>query len=125
MNEDTGFVSGYNGLIIRTTNGGGQGFPLSVTHISSKIPEYFSLYQNYPNPFNPVTKINYELRVTNYVSLKVFDVLGNEVANLVKEKQNAGSYSVKFDGAGFSSGIYFYKLESGDFNDTKRMILLK
>ena len=88
-------------------------------------PDKFNLSQNYPNPFNPTTKINYELRITNYVLLKVFDVLGNEVAALVNEKQNAGSYSIEFNGADLPSGIYFYKLEAGDFSDTKRMILLK
>ncbi|MCY7362191.1 MAG: T9SS type A sorting domain-containing protein, partial [Ignavibacteria bacterium] len=85
----------------------------------------FYLSQNYPNPFNPNTKINYELQITNYVSLKIFDVLGNEVASLVNEKQNAGSYSINFDGANIPSGIYFYKLSSGGFTDTKRMILIK
>ncbi|MCY7362334.1 MAG: T9SS type A sorting domain-containing protein, partial [Ignavibacteria bacterium] len=62
---------------------------------------------------------------TNYVSLKVFDVLGNEVAALVNEKQNAGSYTVDFDGADFPSGIYFYKLETGNFSEVKKMTLLK
>ncbi len=97
-----------------------------ISQTSSLIPEKFSLSQNYPNPFNPVTKINYELRITNYVSLKVYDVLGNEVFVLVNEKQNAGSYSVDFDGSNFSSGVYFYKLAvDGNIIDTKRMVLLK
>lgn len=91
---------------------------------SSEVTGY-SLSQNYPNPFNPKTVINYELRVTGNPKLKVFDVLGNEVIELVNEKQNAGSYSVEFDGSGFASGIYFYKLTAGDFVETKRMVLLK
>jgi len=115
-------------------------------NISSEIPNGFSLSQNYPNPFNPTTKINYKLpasrqggQITNYprgeasVSLKVFDVLGNEVAALVNEKQNAGSYEVEFDGSNLPSGIYFYRLlvrssnslSTEGFSDTKRMILVK
>ena len=89
------------------------------------MPEDFRLYQNYPNPFNPVTKINYELRVTNYVSLTVFDILGNEIKSLVNAKQTAGSYEVDFDGKGLSSGIYFYKLSAGSFSETKMMTLIK
>ncbi|MBK7158908.1 MAG: SBBP repeat-containing protein [Ignavibacteria bacterium] len=75
--------------------------------LSERINEFgsYELY-NYPNPFNPTTKINYELRVTNYVSLKVYDVLGNEIAILVKEKQNAGRYSVNFNGANLSRNIF-------------------
>ena len=94
--------------------------------IFSEIPTQYSLSQNYPNPFNPKTVISYELRVTSDAELKVFDVLGNEVAELVNEKQNAGSFSVEFDGSGFASGIYFYSLiTDGVIIDTKRMILLK
>ncbi|MBL0108590.1 MAG: VCBS repeat-containing protein [Ignavibacteria bacterium] len=89
------------------------------------VPEDFRLYQNYPNPFNPVTKINYELRVTNYVSLKVFDILGNEIKSLVSNNQPAGSYEISFDGEGLSSGIYFYNLSAGSLSETKRMTLLK
>ena len=94
---------------------------------SSEAPYTFDLSQNFPNPFNPVTKINYELRIKNYefVSLKVFDALGKEVATLVNEKKSSGRYEVEFDGSNFSSGIYFYKLQTEGFIETKRMILLK
>jgi len=87
----------------------------------------YSLSQNFPNPFNPVTKINFELRIKNYeyVSSKVFDALGKEVATLVNEKKSSGRYEVEFDGSNFSSGIYFYKLQTEGFIETKRMILLK
>ena len=98
---------------------------VAIQPISNEIPNQFSLSQNYPNPFNPSTKINYELLNTNYVLLKVFDVLGNEVAVIVNEKQNAGSYQVDFDGSIFTSGVYFYKIEAGEFVETKRMLLLK
>jgi Secretion system C-terminal sorting domain len=89
------------------------------------LVDNFRLEQNYPNPFNPVTIINYQLPMFNFVSLKVYDVLGNEVAILVNQKQSAGSYSVEFDGANFSSGKYFYKITVGEFSDVKRMILVK
>ena len=89
------------------------------------VPEGFYLSQNYPNPFNPKTIINYQLSMFNFVSIKVYDVLGNEVASLVNGKQNAGYYSVEFDGSGFASGVYFYKLEAGEFSETKRMVILK
>ncbi len=100
-----------------------------ITNISSNNipPPEYKLEQNYPNPFNPTTKFIYELPNTNYVTLKVYDVLGNEVATLVNEKQNSGSYEVNFDAGeyGLSSGMYFYTLLSGNFSMTKKMILIK
>jgi photosystem II stability/assembly factor-like uncharacterized protein len=85
----------------------------------------FQLAQNYPNPFNPSTTISYSLPVQHQVSLKVYDVLGNEVASLVNEEQNAGSHSINFSAAQLSSGIYFYRLNIGNFSETKSMILIK
>ena len=99
--------------------------PSLITQTSTVIPLEYRLEQNFPNPFNPKTVISYELRVTSNAKLKVFDVLGNEVAELVNEKQNAGSYSVDFDGSNFSSGIYFYRLDAGEFSETKRMMLIR
>jgi hypothetical protein len=90
----------------------------------------FDLKQNYPNPFNPTTTIKYSVpsngknKMANVV-LKVFDVLGNEIATLINEEKPAGNYEVGFDAAGLTSGIYFYKLQSGSFVDTKKMLLLK
>jgi hypothetical protein len=95
------------------------------------LPYRFSLNQNYPNPFNPVTNIEYTIgsqsgsEIDQLVSLKVFDILGNEVATIVNEKQAAGFYRVKFDGSGLSSGTYLYKLTAGGFADVKKLILLK
>ncbi|MFZ1323043.1 MAG: PQQ-binding-like beta-propeller repeat protein [Ignavibacteria bacterium] len=100
-------------------------FVQNISGTESQSPDQFTLHQNFPNPYNPRTVINYELRVTDFVKLNVFDVLGNEVADLVNEKQNAGSYSVTFDGNSLSSGVYFYRLDAGDFSETKRMILTK
>ncbi len=99
---------------------------VGINQISELVPDGYKLSQNYPNPFNPKTIINYQCSMFNFVSLKVFDVLGNEVATLVNEKQNAGTYEVDFDGSNFSSGVYFYKLAvDGNVIDTKRMVLLK
>jgi len=118
----TGWVVGDSGIILKTTTGG---VLTNFSNISSEIPDKFSLSQNFPNPFNPRTIINYQLSMFSFVSIKVYDVLGNEVVELVNEKQNAGSYSVEFDGSGFASGIYFYRLETGSFVDTKKMTLIK
>jgi hypothetical protein len=88
-------------------------------------PEDFSLSQNYPNPFNPSTIISWQSPVGSYQTLKVFDVLGNEVATLVNEYKPAGSYSVTFEAGNLSSGIYYYTITAGDFHQTKKLVLLK
>ena len=103
-------VSGLTGISINLNEG---------------IPNTYSLNQNYPNPFNPSTKINYNIPVTNFVTLKIYDVLGKEVASLVNEKQSAGSYTVDFFAGNLSSGVYFYRIKSGEFIQTKSMMLLK
>lgn len=88
-------------------------------------PLTFQLEQNYPNPFNPSTNISWQSAVGGHQTLKVFDVLGNEVATLVNEEKPAGVYEVEFNASQFSSGVYFYKLQAGSFIETKKMILLK
>ncbi|MCX6150487.1 MAG: S8 family serine peptidase [Ignavibacteriales bacterium] len=110
-------------------------FSQIITDVENKVVKEsleFRLEQNYPNPFNPVTIINYELGITGKVTLKVYDVLGNEVATLVNEEKSAGKYQVEFNAANlpngksaFSSGVYFYKLQSAGFTTTKKFILLK
>jgi len=92
---------------------------------NSEIPDKFELLQNYPNPFNPSTYIEYRLPRQSYVTLKVYDVLGREVATLVDEVQGAGTYRVKFENSQISSGVYFYVLRAGGFVDVKKMMLLK
>ena len=92
---------------------------------SPEFPTRYFLMQNYPNPFNPCTRINYSLPKTCFVTLKVFDVMGNEVSVLVNENRTAGNYSNIFDASQLSSGVYFYKLEAGNYTDTKKMVLLK
>lgn len=98
---------------------------LGLENTSTIIPGKFELSQNFPNPFNPVTKINFAIPKTGFVSLRVYDVLGKEVANLVSGELKAGTYSYDFNGANFSSGIYFYRLESNGLIETKQMVLVK
>lgn len=118
VRNDMGAYGGAGSSVIVNTIVG-------ISQSSNLLPESFSLNQNYPNPFNPVTVIRYSLNENRFVTLKVYDILGNEASMLFTGKQNAGSYEVKFDGSNLSSGIYFYTLKTEGFTDTKRMILLK
>jgi hypothetical protein len=97
-------------------------------YINSKDPFYidhFELKQNYPNPFNPITIISYQIPQPGFVSLKVFDVIGNEVATLVNEEKSTGKYEINFDGTKLTSGVYFYNLQTGNFSTVKKMTLIK
>ena len=102
----------------------------SVTIISNLIPEKFNVYQNYPNPFNPSTKIKFDIPSglngsDSKVRLSVYNSLGKEIAELVNENLGAGSYETEFDASDFSSGVYFYKIETDNFSQTKSMFLIK
>ena len=97
----------------------------SIVPIDIIIPESNKLYQNYPNPFNPTTTIEYSVGSTGLVTLKVFDMLGTELASIVNEEKEAGKYSATFNASHLPSGIYFYTLTSGNFMETKKLILLK
>jgi hypothetical protein len=97
----------------------------NILEITIDVPTKFSLEQNYPNPFNPVTSLQYAIGSRQFVTLKVYDVLGNEVAVLVSEEKEAGNYNVEFDGTDLPSGIYFYQLKAGEYLQTKKMLLLK
>ncbi|MDZ7319564.1 MAG: T9SS type A sorting domain-containing protein, partial [candidate division KSB1 bacterium] len=88
-------------------------------------PHQFSLYQNYPNPFNSATIIRYQLQKPQHVILSVFNLSGQQVARLVDQWQEAGEYQLHFDGEDLSSGIYFYRLEAGDFIAVKKMVVLR
>ncbi len=89
------------------------------------LPYNYSLSQNYPNPFNPTTKISWQSPISSWQTLKIYDMLGNEVAILVNEYRPAGNYEVEFSGSDLPSGVYFYQLKAGSFIQTKKMILLK
>lgn len=97
----------------------------SVKESNSVRPEQYSLSQNYPNPFNPATRINYSVQRTGNVTINVYDLLGREIATLVNEIKPAGNYSVEFNSTRLSSGIYFYRMESGSFTHTKKLVVIK
>jgi hypothetical protein len=99
--------------------------PVSVDKEEGDILLDFELNQNYPNPFNPQTRINFSVSEISFVSLKVFDVLGNEIAVLINKEKQAGTYEVGFDANELTSGIYFYTLKARGFNQTKKMMFLK
>ena len=111
-----------NKTIVKTDNGGVTRTEEPAETIS---PQTFSLFQNYPNPFNPSTTISYRLAKEGYVTIKVYDILGKEVASLVNEVKSAGSYTAKFSGEKYSSGVYFYQLRAGGTIESKKMILLR
>ena len=100
-------------------------FTTDVKDITQTLPTDYSIEQNYPNPFNPSTKINFSIPNEGLVTLNVYNSLGQQVATLVNESKPAGTYQVDFEGAGLSSGIYFYKITSGNFTQSKKMILMK
>ncbi len=93
--------------------------------MSAGIPKKYGLYQNYPNPFNPVTEIRYNLPVATQVTLKVYNMLGQEIAVLVNEQKPAGSHTVKWDASNVASGSYIYKIVAGSFTETKQMVVIK
>jgi photosystem II stability/assembly factor-like uncharacterized protein len=128
VDPSPGWIVGDNGLILSNRNGE----VLQVDNSQNIVLDEYQLLQNYSNPFNPSTVISYRLPVTSYVTLKVYDALGNEVATLVNEEKPAGEYEIEFNLTSHSgevrnltSGIYFYQLRAGDFVQTKKMILLK
>jgi hypothetical protein len=89
------------------------------------IPKDFSLDQNYPNPFNPSTRINYSIPKASYVTIKVYDILGNLVKELVNEHKEAGNYGISFDGSNLASGVYYYRMDAGAFTSVKKMSMIK
>jgi plastocyanin len=104
-------------------------FDATVTGVDnqrvSSSPMTYRLYQNYPDPFNPSTKIQFSIVNRQLTTLKVFDLIGNEVATLVNETRDPGTYTVEFNGSSLASGVYLYQLKSGNFVDTKKLLLLR
>ena len=99
---------------------------LTGVHIySNEIPKEFKLYQNYPNPFNPVTNIRFDIPSSSHIKLIIYDALGREVTSLAKETLSAGSYETSWDGSSFPSGVYYYRIQTGDFIDVKKFVLIK
>jgi len=123
----SGWTSTYNGYYYNTMRiwGAKMDVAVGIENNNSNIVTNYALFQNYPNPFNPVTTIKYQIPKSGFVILKVYDVLGKEVATLVNEKQSVGSYEVDWDGTGYPSGVYFYRLVTEDYTNVKKMVLLK
>ncbi len=119
IDANTATVVGNTGTILRMSNATG------IEDNTVKIPTNFDLMQNYPNPFNPSTSIQFSLPQTSYVTLEVFNTLGERVEVLASEELTAGTYNYRWDASDLTSGIYFYKLQAGSFTQTKKMILLK
>ena len=89
------------------------------------MPAEFALLQNYPNPFNPTTNIRFDIPTASNITLKVYDIIGNEIATLVNEFKNPGKYLIQFDASKLSSGVYFYRIQADNFINTKKLLLLK
>ena len=117
--DTVGYAIGSN-IVMKSSNGGVTFISGSANNISGYL-----LSQNYPNPFNPKTIINFQLPKNNYVTLKIYDVMGREVETLVNERLQRGTYEVTFDASSLNSGVYFYKLTTDGFTETKKLILIK
>lgn len=117
---DAFYVVGASGVILKRPYS-----PVNIKPISSEIPNEFSLLQNYPNPFNPTTNIKFDIPITSFAKFIIYDALGREVAVLVNEELKAGTYQVDWDGSNYTSGVYFYTLQAGDFVKTKKLVLIK
>lgn len=133
-NDGTSVISGGKAVHARNFGSGGTMYnifvdttlnPTSIGNIGSGIPKEYSLKQNYPNPFNPITKINFDIPKSGYVKLSVYNSLGQETEVLVNQNMNAGFFSADWNASKYSSGIYFYKLETNGYTETKKMMLLK
>jgi hypothetical protein len=99
--------------------------PTEVRLTPNESPSEFSLFQNYPNPFNPTTNFRFIIADPEFVTLKVIDVLGREVATLVNGEINEGTYTVQWNAAGFASGVYFYRFQARNYSATKKLLLLR
>ena len=108
--------------IFKTTSGG---YPIGLITISNSIPQGYSLAQNYPNPFNPETQISFEIPKISFVNLSLYDAIGREITQLVNQQLAPGSYKVEWDASNYPSGVYFYRLQAGEYTETKKMVLIK
>ncbi|MEJ2616292.1 MAG: T9SS type A sorting domain-containing protein, partial [Ignavibacteriaceae bacterium] len=134
--SDNFYVTGYSGATwgspIISHAGVSDAFAVKFNYsnivdveIDLGLPTEFELSQNYPNPFNPTTTIKYSIPKTSYVTLKVYDILGKEVATLLNKDKSAGNYQVKFNASNLPSGVYFYRIKAGSFNQVRKMLLIK
>ncbi len=130
LDNEAGFALNHSMLLTGATQMVTNNFGDQVTtgvreNPAAKVPTSFALSQNYPNPFNPSTQINYSIPKNSLVTLKIYNVLGQEVATIFSGQQKAGNYIVTFDASKYASGVYFYRIQAGTFSSTKKMILMK
>ncbi|MBN8584997.1 MAG: T9SS type A sorting domain-containing protein [Ignavibacteria bacterium] len=130
-------IDAYDGKVIPVWTDQRKGYPdqeiytanlsglIFVSPVSTEIPVRYELYQNYPNPFNPVTKIRFDLPASAFTKIVIFDALGREVKTVFSQNLSAGKYETEYNGSNLSSGIYFYTITSGDFIETKKMLIIK
>src|SRR5437773_2956585 len=116
-----GWAVGAAGTVIKI----GNDTLVGISNNNNQVPNSYKLEQNYPNPFNPGTEISFAIPKSGLVELKIYDIVGREVATILNENRPAGNYKVQFNASAFASGVYFYTLKSGDFTDTKKMVLIK
>jgi len=121
VNLNLGWAVGDVGQIYNTTDGG----LTFTTNGNNKIPSDFMLHQNFPNPFNPSTNIKFEIPKSSYVKLNIYDINGRLLEYLINEEMNPGVYEVIWNASNYSSGIYFYRFETENYTETKRMTLIK
>jgi hypothetical protein len=122
----------YVGEVNITSNGGNKSIPLNIrvdkTVKAEEIVQNsydFKLEQNYPNPFNPITRIEFQIPQKENVEIKIYDITGREVTTLINEVKNPGTYSVSFDGSKYASGVYFYRIKTGEYISSRKLVLLK
>lgn len=118
---NTGYVACWSGKILKTTNGG----LTFIGNVNNEVSKKYNLEQNFPNPFNPQTTIRFSVPKRDFITLKIFDIKGKEVISLIADEYQPGNYEIKLTDEGLSSGVYYYRLQSKDFSQTKKMILLK
>ena len=121
VDDKTGWVVGTDGILLKTTTGG----VTDIINERNSIIKDFALEQNYPNPFNPSTRISYIIPEIGHVKISLYNSLGEAISELVNENKNPGKYYVDFNAGDLSSGVYYYRLESGSYRETKKMILLR
>jgi hypothetical protein len=118
-------TNSYHYRLKQVDNDGTFSFSNSVSVSLNQVPGNFALYQNYPNPFNPTTSIKYTIAEESFVIIKIYNIIGSEIATLVNDKLSAGNHEINFDASSLSSGAYIYKIQAGNFSETKKMILNK
>ncbi|MEO8514660.1 MAG: T9SS type A sorting domain-containing protein, partial [Ignavibacteria bacterium] len=120
---NTGFVAGGKGIIGKTTDGGGV--LVGQNNIGDILSNIYSIFQNYPNPFNPVTNIKFDIPKRSNVKISIYDILGKEISVLVNEEMNPGTFEVNWDASNFPSGVYFYKIVTDNYSESRKMVLIK